>query len=52
MKKNSIAWKTIKGPWNSSLLKKIKKKKFEEDGIMKLPEKRQKVVEQNGDNAQ
>ena len=26
-KKNSIPWKTIKGPWNSSLLKKIKKKK-------------------------
>ena len=26
-----------------------KKKKFWEDGIMKLPEKRQKVVEQKGE---
>ena len=52
MKKNSIPWKTVKGHWNSSLFKKIKKKKIEEDGIMKLPEKRQKVVEQNGEHAQ
>ena len=33
-----------KGTWNSSLLKKMK---FWEDGIMKLPEKWQKVVGQN-----
>ena len=45
--KNSIPWKTVKGTWNSSLLKKIKK--FWEDGIMKLPEKWQKVVEQKGE---
>ena len=32
--------------WTSSLLK--KGKKFWEDGIMKLPEKWQKVVEQKG----
>ena len=35
------------GTWNSSLLKKINK--FWEDGIMKLPEKWQKVVEQNSE---
>ena len=44
MEKISIPWKTVKGTWNSSLLKKFKK--FGEDGIMKLPEKWQKVVEQ------
>ena len=47
MEKISIPWKTVKGTWNSSLLKKIKK--FWEDGITKLPEKWQKVVEQNGE---
>ena len=47
MEKVSIPWKTVKGTWSSSLLKKIKK--FGEDGIMKLPEKWQKVVEQNGE---
>ena len=46
MEKNSIPWKTVKGTWNSSLLKKIK---FWEDGIMKLLEKWKKVVEQNGE---
>ena len=30
MEKISIPWKTVKGTWNSSLLK---KKKFQEDGI-------------------
>ena len=51
MEKISISWKTVKGTWNSSLLKKTKsfekkkKKKFWEDGIMNLPEKWQKVVE-------
>lgn len=50
MKKNSIAWKTIKSPWNSSLLKKIKKKKKLWKGrIMKLPEKWQEVMEQNSE---
>ena len=28
MKKNSIPWKTVKGHWNSSLFKKIKKKNW------------------------
>ena len=36
MEKISIPWKSVKGTWNSSLLK--KDKKFWEDGIMKLPE--------------
>ena len=44
MEKVSIPVKTEKGTWNSSLLKKIK---FWEDEIMKLPEKWQKIVEQN-----
>lgn len=44
MEKISIPWKTGKGPWKSSLLKKIKQ--FGEDGFMELPEKRQKLVEQ------
>ena len=47
MEKISIPQKTVKVTWNSSLLKKIKK--FWEDGIMKLPEKWQKVVEQTGE---
>ena len=47
MEKISIPWKTVKDTWNSSLLKKIKK--FWEDGIMKLPEKWQKVVKQKGE---
>ena len=49
--KISIPWKTVKGTCNSSLLKKIKKKKKKlgENGIMKLSEKWQKVVEQNGE---
>ena len=46
MEKISIPWRTVKDTRNSSLLKKIK---FWEDGIMKLPEKWQKVVEQNGE---
>ena len=37
MEKISIPCKTVKGTWNSSLLK--KDKKFWEDGIMKWPEK-------------
>ena len=48
MEEISLPWKTVKGIWNSSLLKKIKS--FWEDGIMNLPEKWQKVVEENGDN--
>ena len=47
MEKISILWKSIKGIWNSSLLK--KNKKFGEDEIMNLPDKLQKVVEQNGE---
>ena len=38
MEKIPIPQKTVKGTWNSSLLKKIK---FWEDEIMKLPEKQQ-----------
>ena len=52
MEKISIPWKTIKGTWKNSLLKKIKsfgEKKFGEDGIMKLPEKWQKIAEQNAE---
>ena len=45
VEKISIPWKTVKGTWDSSLLKKIKK--FREDEIMKLPGKWQKVVEQH-----
>ena len=45
MEEVSIPWKTIKDTWNYSLPK--KKKKFWEDAIMKLPEKWQKVKEQN-----
>ena len=33
-KKNSIPWKTVKGTWKNSLLK--KDKNFGEDNIMKL----------------
>ena len=47
MEKNSSPWKTVKGTWNSSLLK--KDKKFWEDGTLKLSEKWQKVMEQNGE---
>ena len=49
MEEISIPWKTVKGTWNSSLLKKIKK--FWEDGITKLPDKWQKVVEQKDECA-
>ena len=45
MEEVSIPWKTIKDTWNYSLPK--KKKKFLEDAIMQLPEKWQKVKEQN-----
>ena len=44
MEEISIPWKIVKGTWNRSLLEKIKS--FG-NGIMKLPEKWQKVVEQN-----
>ena len=46
MEKIPIPQKTVKGTWNSSLLKKIKK--IWEDEIMKLPENQQQVAEQNG----
>ena len=45
--KNFNSLEDCKRHLNSSLLKKIKK--FCEDGIVKLPEKWQKVVEQKGD---
>ena len=51
MEKISIPWKTVKGTWSNSLLKKMKKK-FWEDGIMKLPETWQKVMEQSGEYIQ
>ena len=44
----SIPWKTAKGTCNSSLLKKTKNLS-KEDRTVKLPEKRQKVVEQNSE---
>ena len=44
--KNFNPWKTVNNIWNSSLLKKMK---YWKDGIMKLPEKWQMVVEQNGE---
>jgi len=42
MEKISISWKILKGALNSSAQK---DKKFWEDGIMKLPEKWQKMLE-------
>ena len=45
MGKISVLWKTAKGTWNNSFLKKIKR--FWEDGIMKLLKKWQKVVEED-----
>ena len=48
LNKISVPWKAMKDTWNRSLLKKIKK--IGEDEIMKLPEKWQKVVEQNVEN--
>ena len=47
MEKISVPWKTVKGTRNSTFYQ--KDKKFGEDGIMKLPEKWQKVVEQKCD---
>ena len=47
MEKISIPWKTVKDTWSSSLFKKMTN--FWADGIMKLSEKWQKVVEQKGD---
>ena len=47
MEKVSVPWKTVKGIWNKQFFAQ-KDKKFWEDGIMKLPEIRQKVVEQKG----
>lgn len=45
--KISVPSKAVKDAWNSSFLKKIKS--FWKDGVMKLPEKSQKVVEQNSE---
>ena len=47
MEKISIPWKSVKGTWKSSFAQ--KDKKFGEGGIMKLPDKWQKVVEQKGE---
>ena len=47
MEEISAPCKTVKGTWNNSLLKKIKK--FWGNGIMKLPGKWQKVKEQNSE---
>ena len=47
MEKILISWKTVKGTWNSSLLKKIKS--FGKMELRKLSEKCQKVVEPNGE---
>ena len=44
-----IPQKTVKGIWDGSLLKKLKKKKKKKVWNMKLLEKRQKIVEQNGE---
>ena len=46
MEKVSVPWKTVEGTWSSSLLKMILAL---DDGILKLPAKWQKVVEQNGE---
>ena len=46
MEKISVPWKTVKGTWNSSLLKKIKTLGRWNH---KLPEKWQKEVEQKGE---
>ena len=47
MEKVSIPWKTIKKHLEQFFAQ--KNKKFWENGIIKLPEKWQKVVEQNGE---
>ena len=47
MEKISIPQKTVKGIWNKQFL--AQEDKFWEDGIMKLPEKWQKVMEQKGE---
>ena len=47
MEKNSIPWKTVKR--NLEQVFAQKDKRFWEDGITKLPEKWQKVVQQNGE---
>ena len=46
--KKSISWKTVKGTWNNSLLKMIKKI-FLKDVIISFPEMRQKAIELNGE---
>ena len=47
MEKISVPQNTVKDTWNSFSAQ--EDKKFWEDGIMKLPEKWQKAVEQNGE---
>ena len=47
MEKVPIPWKTIKKHLEQFFAQ--KNKKFWENGIIKLPEKWQKVVEQNGE---
>ena len=48
MEKISIPWKIVKGTQEQFVAQK-NDKTFGEDGIMKLPEKWQKVMEQNGE---
>ena len=48
MEKNSISWKTAKSSQNIQFFAQ-KDKKFWEDGIKKLPEIWQKVLEQNSE---
>ena len=47
MEKIAVPWKIAKITWNSTFFKKIKD--FWENGIIKFPEKMQKVVEQNSE---
>ena len=48
MEKISTPWKTVKDTWKNALFIQ-KDKRFGEDRIMKLLEKWQKIVEQNGE---
>ena len=47
MEKNSNTWKIVKGTYLEQFF--AQQDKFWENGIMNLPEKWQKVAEQNGD---
>ena len=49
MEKKLISWKTVKKKKNTWKFFAQKDKNFWEDGIVKLPERRQEVMEQNGE---